>query len=195
MANILIIEDDLALQSQIKRFLESRGLTVDTASDGWDGIEALRSSGCDILVLDIRLPGLIGTDVMKKIAEVFMTPPPIIIITGHGDKSLAIESLRWGVCDFLEKPFDPSRLVDTIDRIYRDKKDQIQAFQQEFSGYGATNLSTRENEIARLVAHGLSNDEVAKKLHISVETVKSHLKHIFQKLNVSNRTELSRKVS
>lgn len=190
-SEILIIEDDSKLRGQIQAYLSQKGYQVQGASDGWEGIDLLASHGCDAVILDVKLPGISGTDVLRKIATSYRFHPPVIIITGHGDKALAIEALRFGAFDFLEKPFHPQLLVDTVQRALHEKSQDIRSFRTQLTQVGSGQLTLRESEVAQLAASGLSNDQIAEKLSVGAETVKTHLKNIFKKLGVENRTTLS----
>lgn len=190
MADILIIEDDLSLRTQIARHLEASGHHALTCEDGWAGIKTLKQTGCDVIVLDIKLPGISGIDVLRQIASGFAFHPPVIIITGHGDKFTAIEALHFGAFDFLEKPFNPTLLDSTIARALENKHDDIQRFKTMNGAPASETLTAREREVATLASSGLTNEQIAGKLTIAQETVKFHLKAIFRKLGVENRVKL-----
>ena len=195
MAEILIIEDDSKLREHIHKYLNQKGHEAQQASDGWTGLEYIMTSGCDLVVLDIKVPGLSGIEVLRKVTTSLVNHPPIIIITGHGDKALAIEALRFGAYDFLEKPFHPELLLQTIERALNQKKPEILAYRATLLNGSNEKLTEREQEVARLVTQGLSNDDIALKLKIGSETVKTHLKHIYRKLGVENRTSLTARLS
>lgn len=188
---ILIVEDDTKLRNQIQTYLSQKGFEVQGATDGWEGIDLIASHGCDAMILDVKLPGISGTDVLRKISTTYQFHPPVIIITGHGDKALAIEALRFGAFDFLEKPFHPQLLVDTIERALKEKGQDIRSFRAQITQVGSGQLTQREAEVAQLAASGLSNEQIASRLAVSAETVKTHLKNIFKKMGVENRTTLS----
>lgn len=188
---ILIIEDDSKLRSQIHTYLSQKGFEPQVASDGWEGTDLLASNGCDGIILDVKLPGISGIDVLRKISTTYKFHPPVIIITGHGDKALAIEALRFGAFDFIEKPFHPQVLVDTLLRALHDKAQDVRSFRAQLTQVGSGQLTLRESQVAQLAAAGLSNDQIATQLTVGSETVKTHLKNIFKKLGVENRTTLS----
>lgn len=191
MADILIIEDDLTLCTQIARHLETSGHHTLTCDQGRAAIKTLKDSGCDVIVLDIRLPGISGIDVLRQIAS-FPFHPPVIIMTGHGDKLTAIEAIRFGAFDFLEKPFNPGLLDSAIARALENKHDDIRKF-RAMNGVSSASeeLTGREREVATLTSSGLTNEQIAGKLMIAPETVKFHLKAIFRKLGVENRVKLA----
>lgn len=191
MADILIVEDDLKLCGLMESLLSSQGHNVLTAMDGREGIKQFWELGCDVMILDLRLPILGGIQVLERIHRSFSVHPPIIIVTGHGDKSVAINSLRLGAFDFLEKPFSPELLESTVQRALREKKDAIDHFRALINKTEKLELTDRERQIASLASQGLSNPQISEQLGLGTETVKTHLKKIFRKLGVTNRTALS----
>jgi len=194
MAEILIVEDDLGLRTQIKKHLENKDHQVDTASDGTEGLQSVEQIGCDVLILDVRLPGRTGLEILQEMSHKLPFIPPTIIMTGHGDKESAIQAVRHGAFEFLEKPFDPEALDASIERALVERRDQIHSYRAFILNGKNNGLSPRELQVAHLAADGLSNDEVAKRLSLKSETVKTHLKNIFRKLGIPNRTALARKL-
>ncbi|MBI4404986.1 MAG: response regulator transcription factor [Deltaproteobacteria bacterium] len=194
MADILIIEDDLKLRTELQRHLEAQEHGVICASDGREGLTALQELSCDVAILDIRLPVMSGTEVLKLVHATLPLHPPIIIITGHGDKEIAIQSLHFGAFDFIEKPFAPHILDEAIGRAVTEKKQEILRRKAQIESMRSGVLTKRESEVATLASQGLTNEDIAQKLELTSETVKSHLKNIFKKLGVSNRTALSNRL-
>jgi len=194
MAEILLIEDDLRLRAEIQKFLEKQGHGVFCCADGAEGLQTLREVGFDIVISDIRLPGLSGTDLLKEVHQTLPTHPPIILITGHGDKQSAIQAVHFGAFDFIEKPFTPQALDGSVQRALSEKKHDIASFRNYVANAQSGELTPRENEVALFAAEGLSNEEIAERLSLGAETVKSHLKKIFRKLGVANRTALAAKI-
>src|SRR5690349_7906449 len=123
MADILVIEDDLALRGEIERFLEGDGHCVVVEADGAQALSLLKSTGFDVVVLDIKLGGMSGIDVLKHLHSDLPVFPPVIIMTGHGDKNTAISALHFGAFEFLEKPFHPNTLKLAIGRALSEKKE------------------------------------------------------------------------
>ena len=194
MAEILIIEDNTALRTEIQKHLEGKGHSVTCAVDGAEGYETLKSIPFDVIILDIRMPGMQGTDVLKKVAETLPCHPPIIVVTGHGDKDTAIAALHFGAFDFIEKPFKPSTLDGAVDKALTERKQDALSFRSFLDTNQKEELTPREREVAFLAAEGLSNEEIAERLALGNETVKSHLKKIFRKLGVTNRTTLAARI-
>lgn len=194
MAEILIIEDDLRLRGELQKHLEKQGHGVLCCAEGAEGMQTLKEVGCDIVILDIKLPGISGIDVLRDMHDNLPCHPPTIIITGHGDKENAIKAVHFGAFDFIEKPFTPQALDTSIQRALNEKKQEMQNFRAYVSASSSGEMTSRESEVAVLAAEGLSNEEIASRLQLGTETVKSHLKKIFRKLGVSNRTALAAKI-
>jgi DNA-binding NarL/FixJ family response regulator len=191
MAEILLIEDDLRLRTELEKHLEKGGHGVCGTADGKEGLETLTQIAFDVVILDVRLPGMSGTEVLKEVAEHFPCHPPLIIITGHGDKETAIKAVHFGAFDFLEKPFTPQALDHSISRALTEKREDALKYKAHLATTKAGSLTARESEVATLAAEGWSNEEIGQRLSMGSETVKSHLKKIFRKLGVPNRTALS----
>ncbi len=191
MADILLIEDDLALRTELEKFLEFKGHQVTCAEDGRQGLCEIQKTAYDVILLDVKLPEMNGTDVLKNVSATTASHPPIIIITGHGSKEMVLQAIHFGAFDFLEKPFTPELLIKTVDRALLEKKQDRATYRLQLANSKHSGLTERESEVAALAALGMSNDEIALKLSLQAETVKSHLKSVFRKMGVSNRTELS----
>ena len=113
MANILVIDDEKSIRNTLKEVLEYENHTIDLASDGEEGLEKFKSNQYEIVLLDIKMPGMDGTEVLDNI--VAESPDiPVIMISGHGNIDTAVESIKKGAYDFIEKPLDLNRLLITI---------------------------------------------------------------------------------
>ncbi|MBN2890884.1 MAG: sigma-54-dependent Fis family transcriptional regulator [Bacteroidales bacterium] len=113
MSNILVIDDQEAIRIALSDILEYEKYTVDVAKSGFEGIEMLQSGNYDALLCDIKMPQMDGIEVLEKVHE---TNPdlPVIIITGHGSVDTAVEALKKGAYDFIEKPLDMNRLIVSV---------------------------------------------------------------------------------
>ena len=181
-STVLVIDDDLALRASIGRLLRSRGLKAQLFGSIPDFQEFDPPDGPTCLVLDVRLPGQSGLEFQRELAAA-NRELPIIFITGHGDIPMSVQAIKGGAIEFLTKPFRDQDLVDAIELgLARDR-----ARLENESALAA--LSAREVEILNLIAQGRSNKEIARVLSIAPETIKSHLKHIFTKLNVERRAQ------
>jgi FixJ family two-component response regulator len=190
-----LIDDDPAVLDSLRLYLQRNGVRVScfpTAKDFLATEEAGRSFDC--VVTDLRMPGLSGIDLVRQ-----MTAPgaliPIILITAHGDIEMAVTAIKLGAFDFIEKPFDEQRLLDSIQHAVchaRDAKEECADLQQMLDR--ADNLTDRQREVMQLTAAGLSNKEIALRLHISRRTVESHRAWMMERMQARNLADLVRKV-
>ena len=190
---IHVVDDDAAFRRSLVFLFESVGWQVATHASAEDFLAALPEAnvvGC--LVLDIRMPMMSGLELQQVLRSRGWTVP-IVFITGHGDVDLAVQAMKHGACDFLEKPFKDQALLDAVGRALKlgcEARDK--AARCEEAKALLDRLSPREREVARLVAQGLPNKLVGRALDISEKTVHVHRHHVMEKTGVSSAAELAR---
>jgi two-component system response regulator FixJ len=146
------------------------------------------------VVSDIRMPGLSGLELQRELSR-RDTTVPIILITGHGDIAMAVKAVKDGAFDFIEKPFDDARLVDSIRAaIEAGARQRLRQTEIADLTARASELSPRQREVMRLVAEGLSSKEIALKLDISPRTVENYRAWVMEKMAAGNLADLVRKV-
>ena len=191
---IHLVDDDAAFRRSLVFLLESMGWDVVDHASAADylthGLIHLDHTGC--LLLDVRMPGMSGLELQQTLLsrEIHL---PIVFLTGHGDVELAVQAMKNGAFDFLEKPFKDQRLLDIVSAALRQREAEraAHARSQQVSDRLAR-LSPREDEVARLVARGLPNKLVARELGISEKTVHIHRQHVMEKAEVGSAAELAR---
>ena len=193
--HIALIDDDPAVLDSLRLYLEGNGVKVAcfrAAEDFLATNEVQRSFHC--VVTDVLMPGLSGIDLVRKMAAVG-NPIPIILITAHGDVEMAVGAIKLGAFDFVEKPFDEKRLLDSIREAISDAREakeastdlrQLQAL--------ADSLTARQREVMELAAAGLSNKEIALRLRVSPRTVESHRAWMMERMQARNLADLVRRV-
>ena len=191
---IHLVDDDAAFRRSLVFLLESMGWPVQahaSAADYLDaGLPALEQTGC--LLLDVRMPGMSGLELQQALIA-RGCHLPIVFITGHGDVELAVQAMKHGAFDFLEKPFRDQRLLDVVSAALRQREaDLVSSERAQQAGDRLARLSPREPEVARLVAQGLPNKLVARELDISEKTVHIHRQHVMEKAEVGSAAELAR---
>ena len=191
---IHLVDDDAAFRRSLVFLLESMGWPVQahaSAADYLDaGLPALEQTGC--LLLDVRMPGMSGLELQQAVIARGCRLP-IVFITGHGDVELAVQAMKHGAFDFLEKPFKDQRLLDVVSAALRQREaDLVSSERAQQAGDRLARLSPREAEVARLVAQGLPNKLVARELDISEKTVHIHRQHVMEKAEVGSAAELAR---
>jgi DNA-binding NtrC family response regulator len=123
MSKILVIDDERSIRTTLKEILEYEKYQVDLAEDGQQGIDLIRKNEYDIILCDIKMPGMDGIEVLEKI-QILTPDSPVVMISGHGNIDTAVESIKKGAFDFIEKPLDLNRLLITI-RNAMDKSNLI----------------------------------------------------------------------
>lgn len=189
--NILLLEDNEQLAHCLALELEAEGFNVITARTGAEGLSLLRQdqhqpvgeTGIDVLIIDWDLPDFSGVDVYERLGKQG-NRPPALMLTGRDRVEDRVEALNRGFDDYLVKPFSFDELIARIHAISRRR--------QQVAGQSSNEpnpLSEREKDVLSLIACGLSNGDIAKKLFLSTETIKSHVKSILTKLHAKDRTQ------
>jgi len=188
--SILIIDDELLILDTMSKDLSDQGYNVDTAENGEDGIIKFCKTNHNLVIIDLVMEGLSGIQTAKEIKDL-KPETKVIFLTGYGTRSNAIEALRLGASDFFLKPYNRSRLLQKISLCLDEQGTLSQSISKPlldkiYSG----SLSRKEKEVIALVMNGLSDKEISLKLFISVNTVKTHLKSIYAKLELKGRKQL-----
>jgi two-component system response regulator FixJ len=189
--HVALVDDDDAVLDSLRLYLERNGITTScfTTADAFlQAKNGLREFDC--VVADVRMPGTSGLDLMTRIANEVL---PIILITGHGDIEMAVSAIKRGAFDFIEKPFDESRLLASIKNAISQGKrrlEQLIDLTELRTRFEA--LTDRQREVMTLAATGLSNKEIGDKLGISVRTVEIHRAWMMEKMGARNLAELVR---
>lgn len=191
---IHVVDDDAAFRRSLVFLLESVGWQVASHASAEDFLAETKAAspapGC--LVLDIRMPRMSGLELQEQL-RTRGALPPIVFITGHGDVELAVQAMKHGACDFLQKPFRDQALLDAVaSAVRRGAQERSLNAQREEALERLARLSPREHEVARLVAQGLPNKVVARELDISEKTVHVHRQHVMEKTEVGSAAELAR---
>lgn len=187
---VFIVDDEEAVRDSLQWLLESSGLTVAL----FDSAEAFLSSyqpdqpGC--LVVDVRMPGMSGLELQEQLAEQHYAIP-VIFITGHGDVPMAVQAVKHGAVDFLEKPFNDKELLQIIQRcLEQDRQNRERKQLSDNTSNRLASLTPREREVMQLVVAGKLNKLIADQLNISIKTVEAHRAKVMEKAGVSSLAEL-----
>ncbi|MGY0571952.1 response regulator FixJ [Bradyrhizobium sp. RDM12] len=190
--HVYIIDDDEAMRDSLNFLLDSAGFGVtlfDNAQSFLDDLPRL-AFGC--VVSDIRMPGLDGIELLKLMKDQH-SPFPILIMTGHGDVPLAVEAMKLGAVDFLEKPFEDDRLTAMIETAIRQAEPAAQsgAVVQDIAARVAS-LSPRERQVMEGLVAGLSNKLIAREYDISPRTIEVYRANVMTKMQAGSLSELVR---
>jgi len=194
---LVMVEDQPTILQKQQRLLESFDQLelVGSARDGRRALELVRSLRPDVVLLDLGLPDIDGIEVTRQIKGA-MPEVEILIFTIFDEEERVLQAVRAGASGYLLKGTPADRVVDAICEVHgggsviqpRLARRLLTHFQAQ-RGEGVPGLTPRETEILNLIAKGLSNREAAETLGLSRATVRTHLEHIYAKLEVSNRTE------
>ncbi len=191
---VWVVDDDEAMRSSLKWLIESVGMRVES----FDSADAfLRDHypgrfGC--LLLDVRMPGMSGLDLLEHLEQEQMMPPTIII-TGHGDVPMAVRAMKAGAVDFIEKPFNDETLLDAIRHaLAQEEERRVTSAQVAEYAERVEHLTPRELEVMKMVTDGRSNKEIANTLGVSAKTIEAHRARVMEKMHARSLAELVRMV-
>jgi RNA polymerase sigma factor (sigma-70 family) len=189
---IFIVEDDQSVRDALGLLLGLGGHPVAMFADAESFLKAYRPEWCGCLLIDIRMPGMDGLMLQKRLLETGCRMPAIVM-TGHGDVESAREAFRAQAVDFLEKPIDHARLMSAIEEAFvrqtaaQDEENRHTEFDRLLAS-----LTSREKEVMELVVGGRHNREIAESLGISPRTVEVHKARMMTKLRVGSVPDLVR---
>jgi two-component system, LuxR family, response regulator FixJ len=188
---VFVVDDDPEVRSSLSLLARSVGLNVETFASAREFLDSYdpRRPGC--LVLDVRMPGMSGLELQKQLTAQGISLS-IILITAHAEIPMAIEAMRAGALDFIQKPFSRHAILERIHEAMKlgEGRHRTQLLHHEVDGRTAR-LSSREREVMRLLAAGDSTKIIALRLGISPKTVDNHRIKVFKKMGVDNAAQLA----
>jgi DNA-binding NarL/FixJ family response regulator len=199
---LLVVDDEPNLLRAVAVTLRAEGYEVVTARSGAEALVRVAESVPDLVVSDIRMPGVDGYQLARQLRSSPRTDlVPIVFLTAKDETTDRVAGFRSGVDAYLTKPFEPDELVAVISNILR-RVERTHAEIARLVGarrggpevFHDEALTEAESRVAAAVARGLSNKEIARELEISVRTVENHISHILAKKDFSNRVEITRYV-
>ncbi|MGY4327219.1 two-component system response regulator FixJ [Bradyrhizobium sp. LB7.2] len=190
--HVYVIDDDEAMRDSLNFLLDSCGFGVTLFDNAQGFLGALPGLAFGCVVSDVRMPGLDGIDLLKRM-KAQQSPFPILIMTGHGDVPLAVEAMKLCAVDFLEKPFEEDRLVTMIEAAIRRAEPvaKNEAISQDVVARVAS-LSPRERQVMEGLIAGLSNKLIAREYGISPRTIEVYRANVMTKMQASSLSELVR---
>ena len=189
---VFIVDDDQAVRHALHFTLKNAGFEVQLYASAQEFIDTYRSTAPGCMVLDVRMPGMSGLD-LQAVLERYSVTLPVIILTGHGDVTMAVRALKQGAFDFLEKPFDNDRLIARIreaiaqHKLNRHRDQRLSALRERVE-----RLKPRERRVLDGIVAGYSNKMMAARLHVSISTIESHRRDLMVKLEAENLSDLVR---
>jgi len=187
---VFVVEDDDAVRDSLLLLLQAEGYRTKGYTNA---LEFLKEDVCALLgclILDIRMPGMTGMELHKKLAEVHC-PLPIIFVTGHGDVSIAVEAMRQGAIDFVQKPYREHDLLEKVKQALKLDRDQQESLRYKGElQKRIDSLTPRESEIMDMMVEGNANKVIAIDLNISQRTVEIHRSRVMQKMGTHSLAQL-----
>jgi len=187
---ILVVDDHPVLREGVTSMLEDRGdmIVVGEARDGAEAVEQFRALKPDVTLMDLQMPGMNGLEAIIAIRAEFPDARILVLTTYAGDVQ-AVRALKAGATGYLLKSSIRTEMIDAIHNVHRGRRHVHGDVAAEIALHVVDeSLSDREADVLRLVAIGKANKEIARAMSLSEETVKAHLKSIFAKLDVTDRT-------
>ncbi|MCD2179545.1 response regulator transcription factor [Rhizobium sp. C1] len=190
-ALVYLVDDDEAIRDALAFLFRSRKLAVAEFPSGEALLAALplRPLGC--IVMDMRMDGLTGLETFDRLKAAGVTLP-VVFLTGHGDVPIAVEALKKGAADFVEKPFNDNQLVDIVaDCLLRRSEELCETAERDELARKLKSLSDREIAVLNLMLEGRLNKQIADDLSISIRTVEVHRARLLEKMGARNAVELA----
>lgn len=191
-ATVFVVDDDAEVRAAMQRLLKTVGLHAEAFANARDFLQRSMPQGPSCLILDVRLPGMSGLDVQRKLVAAGVNLP-VIFITAHADVPLAVRAMKSGAVEFLTKPVRGQDLLDAVeqallrDEVTRQEQRDVAALQERYS-----TLTKREREVMGLLVCGMQAKNIASKLGMSEVTVAVHRGRLIRKMRAGSPVELGR---
>lgn len=187
---VCVVEDDAVVRQSLAMLIETLGVEVKSFGTGREFLDHCDPQCCGCVVLDVRMPGLSGLEVQARMAERGLEFP-VIFITDHGDVPMAVEAMRGGAVDFLQKPFDNQALISRVQlALERSRERRAEMRIRAEQEARLAGLSRRERQVLALLLDGRMNKRIASDLNISAKTVEDHRASIMKKTGARSLAEL-----
>jgi FixJ family two-component response regulator len=195
LGEIFVVDDDPAIRDLLALLFSRQGYKVVCFADGGNLAAAMKTHSPTCVLLDVHIPGASGIDILKDLSAQ-NHPAPIFIISGRGDIPMAVEAIRSGALDFIEKPFRGSEVVMRVEEAIaadrRRKSERRGEGSTQFYFPGSEPLTAREQEVLAQLISGATNKEAGKQLGISHRTIEIHRARIMEKLGAKSVADMIR---
>jgi two-component system, LuxR family, response regulator FixJ len=189
---IHVVDDEDSIRRSVSFMLKTSGYEVETWNSGQAFLRDVKHAEHGCILLDVRMPEIDGLEVQRALAERGATMP-VVIMTGHGDISIAIRAMKAGAVDFLEKPFEKAALIAAIEESFQRIADATNASARAADAQNILGVLTpRERDVLEGLAKGLPNKTIAYDLGISPRTVEVHRANVMTKLDVRSLSDALR---
>ncbi|HQZ46051.1 MAG TPA: response regulator [Usitatibacteraceae bacterium] len=198
---IHVVDDEEPIRDALAWLLRSRDLACRTYASAEEFLAFVAAGDADAdspaaILLDVRMGGMSGTDLFERLgAEARVPTWPVVFLTGHGDVPMAVEALKLGAFDFVEKPFNDNSLVDRLIAAIGESRRRIDEARERASREESlAALTARERDVLDLIVEGHYNKVIADRLGIAMRTVEVYRARVFEKMGVKSAVELARKL-
>lgn len=191
--SVFLIDDDDAVRDALLTLFRGQGIRARGFSSGADFFANLPEATSACVITDVRMPDMDGGEVVRRLSELKGHAWPVIVITGYAEIPMAVQMMKVGVVDFIEKPFDPNRLLEVVDGCLRNltvqdrERDARQAQIQRLQ-----HLTERERQVFQSLVNGLSNKQIAMALELSPRTVEVYRAKVMDKMQADSVAALVR---
>jgi len=187
---IYIVDDDEAVRDSLQWLLEGQDYRVRCFDSAESFLSRYDPRDVACLIVDVRMQGMSGPELQDRLLE-RQSPLPLIFITGHGDVPMAVEAMKKGALDFIQKPFKEADLLNMVERMLNTAHEMFEASSQAASRDALlSKLTSRESQVLDRIVAGRLNKQIADDLNISIKTVEAHRANIMEKLNANTVADL-----
>ncbi len=189
---VYIIDDDEAIRESMAMLMRSKALRAEVFSGAQEFLEKCNPESAGCLLVDVRMPKISGLELQQLLSAQGYSLP-VIVMTGHGDVALAVQAMKAGAIDFIEKPFDEATLLTSIHLcLQKQINNQNADVEAQKAAQRLAQLSPREHDVFKRLAQGLPNKVIASELNISSRTVEAHRAKIMEKLGAKSLADIVR---
>jgi FixJ family two-component response regulator len=187
---VYVVDDDEAVRDSLQWLLEGKDYRVRCFESAESFLSRYDAREVACLIVDIRMGGMTGLELQSRLIEIH-SPLPIVFITGHGDVPMAVDTMKKGAMDFIQKPFNEDQLVPLVERMLEQAKDSFSEHQSAASRDALmARLTLRESQVLERIVAGRLNKQIADDLGISIKTVEAHRANIMEKLSANTVADL-----
>jgi FixJ family two-component response regulator len=187
---VYVVDDDEAVRDSLQWLLEGKGYRVRCFESAESFLSRYDAREVACLIVDIRMGGMSGLDLQSRLMET-RSPLPIVFITGHGDVPMAVDTMKKGAMDFIQKPFNEDDLVRLVEQMLEHAKEMFSESQLAASRESLlSKLTLRESQVLERIVAGRLNKQIADDLGISIKTVEAHRANIMEKLSANTVADL-----
>ena len=191
--SVFVIDDDDGVRDSLLTLLRVQGIRTRGFASGADFFANLPEAASACVITDVRMPDMDGAEVVRRLAELKGHAWPVIVITGHAEVPMAVQMMKAGVIDFIEKPFDPNRLLEAVQGCLGHLSDlSVEREAREATEQRLRQLTPRELQVFRALVEGKSNKQIAIELEISPRTVEIFRAKVMDKMQAPNLSALVR---